>query len=471
MSFVESGGQFEIKRGAGGLAGALDPVARRLGEHARWIAAATSDVDRAAIAAGAMDTLEEKLGYRMHLLEVDPETYADYYDNVSNRMLWFANHCLFEELGIPPFGEDVLPSWHDSYESVNRRFAEAVDKASVDDTLVLFQDYHLTTAPAMLRRKRPSQPIFHFTHSSFCGPDGLSHLPGEVHRDMIDGLLGADLIGFHVHQWVEGFLSACAAMGYDVDHDNASVAVEGRTAWVRAYPITVAVAELRKRATRKKVRRWAERFRSETEGLLIVRADRAEPTKNIVRGFEAFETVLDRREDLRDRVRFIACLYPSRQNMREYQDYTTRIDETVARLENRYPGHVSMFMQDDFERTLGALLVYDVLVVNPLMDGMNLVAKEGPAINEAGGALVLSATAGAHEDLGAIACSVDDPYDVDATADVLERAIDMSAEARADQAAALRRVIEGRKPEDWIEAQLEDLLLIKDGGAPATAPW
>lgn len=471
MSFVENGDGFDIKRGAGGLAGALDPVARRLGEHARWIATATSEVDRAAIEAGAAETLEEQLGYPVDLLQIDPDTYADYYDNVSNRMLWFANHCLFDELGIPPFGDDVLPSWHGSYEQVNRRFAEAVEKAAGPDALILFQDYHLTTAPAMLREKRAQQPILHFTHSSFCGPEGLSHLPREIHSDTIAGLLGADLIGFHVHQWVDGFLSACEQLGYAVDRDRAAVEVAGRRSWVRAYPISVAVGELRKRATRKKVRGWADRFRAEADGTLLVRADRAEPSKNIVRGFEAFEALLDRRPDLRGRARFIACLYPSRENMREYQDYSLRIERAVASVNDRYPDHVGLFMQDDFERTLGALLVYDVLVVNPLMDGMNLVAKEGPAINQAGGALVLSSRAGAHEELGAIACSIQDPYDVAETARVLERAIDLDAGPRAAQADALRRAVESRKPEHWIEAQIEDLVSIKDGSEPATPPW
>jgi trehalose 6-phosphate synthase len=471
MSFVQKGDGFDIKRGAGGLAGALDPVARRLGEHARWIATATSEVDRAAVEAGALASLHEQLGYDVHLLEIDPDTYADYYDNVSNRMLWFSNHCLFDELRIPPFGDEVLTSWRDSYEVVNRRFAEAAEKAAEADTLVLFQDYHLTTAPAKLREKRPRQPILHFTHSSFCGPGGLSHLPDEVHEETIAGLLGADLIGFHVHQWVDGFLSACERLGYGVDRDRAAVEVEGRLAWARAYPITVAVGELRKRATRKKVQRWAERFRSLTDGVLLVRADRAEPSKNIVRGFEAFEALLDRREDLRGRVHFVACLYPSRENMPEYQDYSSRIERAVANINGKYPDHVAMFMQDDFERTLGALLVYDVLVVNPLMDGMNLVAKEGPAINQAGGALVLSARAGAYEDLGSIACTIEDPYDVEQTARVMERAIDMDATQRAGQGDALRLVVEARKPEDWIESQIGDLLLIKEGQEPATAPW
>jgi len=471
MSFVETGDGFDITRGAGGLAGALDPVARRLGDHARWIATATSGTDRAALRAGATDRLQEQLGYRVHLLDIDPDVYGEYYDNVSNRMLWFANHCLFEELGIPPFGDEATTSWRDAYQEVNRRYADSAIEASAEDTLVLFQDYHLTTAPAMVRAARPRQAILHFTHSSFCGGEGLSHLPRVVHEETIAGLLGADLIGFHVHQWVDRFLAACRDLGYAVDHHSASVDVRGRTAWVRAYPIPIDAVGLRKTVGGAHAQEWATRFRSGTEGTLIVRADRAEPSKNIIRGFDAFERVLDRREDLRGRVRFVACLYPSRENMREYQDYSLRIEQVVARINDRYPEHVGLFMEDDFERTLGALLVYDVLVVNALMDGMNLVAKEGPAINRADGALVLSSRAGAYEELGSLAEGISDPYDVDETSACLERAIDLDPAARSERAEALRRIVEARRPEDWIEPQLEDLSLIRDGDRPATPPW
>ena len=470
MSFVETATGYEIKRGAGGLAGALHPVAARLGEHAVWIATATSRTDRAAIAAGAATDLESQLGYKVDLLEIEPDTYAQYYNTVSNRMLWFANHCLFEELGIPRFEDDVLPAWEGSYTDVNRRFAEAVARDAGDGTLVLFQDYHLSLAPALLRRLRPELPSLHFTHSSFCGPDGLSHLPEAIYRQTVEGMLGADLVGFHVHQWVEGFLAACEALGYEVDRDDACVAVDGRKAWVRAYPITIAVAELRERAQRDKVQTWARRFREETAGTLLVRADRAEPSKNIVRGFEAFERVLDRRPDLRGSVRFVACLYPSREAMHEYQDYSLRIEQAVARINETYPDHVGLFMQDDFERTLGALLVYDVLVVNPLMDGMNLVAKEGPAINEAGGCLVLSSKAGASEDLGSIAVTIEDPYSVEETAAALERAIDMDASERRRRSDQLRTAVAARAPEDWIDPQLEDLAKICEGEDPATPP-
>ena len=316
VSFVETPDGFDTKRGAGGLAGALDPVARRLGDRAVWVAATTSDADRKAVEAGAADGLAEQLGYPVYLLDIDPETYARYYDVVSNRMLWFANHCLWDELNVKTFGAEELAAWEDAYQPVNKRFAAAVAEVAGRSGLVLFQDYHLSTAPAELRRMRPDQTIFHFTHSSFCGPeDGLERVPRPIPQSVIEGLMGADLVGFHVAEWVQNFLDCCERIGADVDRSSGLVRHEGIDTWVREYPIPIDPGDLRERAGGQAVTAWAERFRSGSTGPLVVRADRAEPSKNIVRGFEAFGVLLDRRPDLAG-TRFVACLYPSRQSCR-----------------------------------------------------------------------------------------------------------------------------------------------------------
>src|ERR687895_1483506 len=148
ISFVRRDGDYDTKRGAGGLAGALDPVARALGERALWIAAATSDDDRAAIADGVADKVGEQLGYRLQLLDIEPEMFSRYYDVVSNRMLWFANHCLWDELNVKTFGAEELAAWEDAYQPVNRRFAAAVAEVAGPSGPVLFHDYHPSTAPA-----------------------------------------------------------------------------------------------------------------------------------------------------------------------------------------------------------------------------------------------------------------------------------------------------------------------------------
>jgi trehalose 6-phosphate synthase len=470
VSFVETDDGFDVARGAGGLSGALDPVARNLGDRAVWIAAATSDTDRKALASGAADGLESTLGYPLYLLDFDADSYSRYYDVVSNRMLWFAVHCLWDELNIKDFGAEELSAWSGAYEPVNARFSQAVLEVVEEDSLVLFQDYHLSMAPGQLRRARPSQTIFHFTHSAFCGPEGLERLPAPIPQQVIEGMLGADLLGFHVAPWVEGFLACCERIGATVERSQGLVQHDGRRTWVREYPIPIDAGDLCRVAGGKEARDWAQRFEGETEGPLVVRADRTEPSKNIVRGFEAFGLLLDRREDLRGQARFVACVYPSRQSMSEYRRYSGAIRESVQAVNARYPDSIELFMEDDYNRTVGALLKYDVLLVNPIMDGMNLVSKEGPTVNENDGVLVLSSRAGSYEELGDVAVDIGDALDVEATSKALEQAVDLPPEERARRANELRRRVRERTPSDWIEAQLQDLVEVQNGREPTTPP-
>jgi trehalose 6-phosphate synthase len=466
VSFIEKEDGYELKRGAGGLAGAMDPVARELGDEAIWIAAATSETDRKAQAAGEVDRLREELGYRVRLLDIDPDTYSRYYDVVSNRMLWFANHCLWDELSNQDFGKDELKAWESAYVPVNQAFAEAVLNESDEEDLILFQDYHLTVAPRLVREKRPRQTIFHFTHSSFCA-EGLDPVPEPVRRGVIEGLLGADLLGFHVASWVEAFIDCCETMGYRVDRARGLVEHDDSITWVRAYPIPIDAPALQEMAGSQIVRTWGERFLEEAMGPALVRADRTEPSKNIVRGFEAFGVLLDRREDLRD-VTFFACLYGSRQTMDEYQQYLDEINESIARVNARHPDAIRMFLKDDYERTLGALSIYDVLLVNPIMDGMNLVSKEGVAVNRRDGALVLSKGAGSFQELGEHAVQIKDALDIEETASAIERALELSAAERRKALEAARAVVEATRPEDWIYSQIDDLEAIAEGGEPGS---
>jgi trehalose 6-phosphate synthase len=470
ISFHAAGDGFETKRGAGGMAAGLDSVARRLGDHAVWVAAPTSDDDRAALAAGVVKQQRSELGYPIRLIDIAPDTYDLYYNVVSNRMLWFANHCLWDELGIERFGEEELRAYKDAYDPVNKQFAQVVAEVTPPGGLVMFQDYHLATAPGHLRDLAAEQTIAHFTHSSFCGPGGYGRLPEPIPSEVIKGMLGADLLGFHIGAWVDGFLKCCEEIGAQVDRDDCTVEFEGRRSWVRSYPIPIDAKELRELAESEDARLWGERFAVYTDLPLIVRADRAEPSKNIVRGFEALGLLLDRRPDLRGMVRFAACLYPSRESMHEYQEYNDRIRTTVDDVNGRYPDSIELFYRDDYPRTLGALMNYDVLLVNSIMDGMNLVSKEGPTVNRRDGVLALTPGAGSFEELGEFAVPINDPYDVDETASALALALDMGMDERKRRAEGLRAVVEARTPEDWIEAQLNDLSEISEGRAPQSPP-
>jgi trehalose 6-phosphate synthase len=226
---------------------------------------------------------------------------------------------------------------------------------------------------------------------------------------------------------------------------------------------------LQTRARNQKAKEWATRF-LDNDQLLVVRSDRSEPSKNIVRGFQAFGRLLDRRSDLDGRVRFVACVYPSRQSLPEYRRYAEAIEAAAAEVNARHPESVELFMNDDFDRSLGALSVYDVLLVNPIMDGMNLVSKEGPAVNRKDGVLVLSSSAGSFEELGDEAVVIDDALDVEETATRIEEALELAAPERSRRAAVLKEKAGSKEPEGWIKPQLEDLRAIRAGQLPVSAP-
>jgi trehalose 6-phosphate synthase len=441
-----------------------------LGQRAYWVAAAISDADRRAAATAAVDKVSDELGYGLQLLTFDPDVYDAYYNEVSNRMLWYANHCLWEEVGV---GRDSLSpeAWDFAYDPVNQRFAEEVAAHVTPGALILFQDYHLATAPGHLRRLQPDALIAHFTHSSFCGRRGMAVLPEKIRTGVIEGMLGADLLGFHVGSWVEGFFGCCEDAGATVDRRDGTIEHDGRRTWVRAYPIPIDAADLEQRAKGEHVTDWARRFRAWAgDRILLVRADRAEPSKNIVRGFEAFGLLLDRRPELEGRARFAACVYPSRQQVEEYRSYVERIRSAAAAVNDRHPGTIELYMNDDFDRTLGAYREYDILLVNPLMDGMNLVAKEGPALNQRDGVLVLTEGAGSYAELGEHAIDIHDPLDVSSTADALGAAIDLPDDQRVARARKLAEIARSSKPGDWIEAQIDDLAAIGRGLTPASVP-
>jgi trehalose 6-phosphate synthase len=470
VSFVRTDGSFETKRGAGGLAGALDPVARGLGDGALWIAAATSPADSEAIAAGEPSRLREELGYRVELIDIDPSVYAVYYDDVSNGLLWFANHGLWDEVGVDP-GPVPPAGWAEAYVPVNERFARGIALRADDDALALVQDYHLSLVPGMLRKLAPNVTSLHFTHSSFCGFDeGIGRLPAPLPTQLVEGMLGADLVGFHEQRWARNFLECCKRTGFDVDESPGRVRIGDRFSWVRCYPIPIDAADLAERAKAQETQGWATRILDWANGrTLVVRSDRMEPSKNIVRGFEAFGSMLDAEPELRDRVCFVACVYPSRENVPEYQRYADLITGSVDAVNARHPDSVALFTEDDFDRSLGALAVYDVLLVNSIMDGMNLVSKEGPSLNRRDGVLVLSRGAGSFEEMREGAMIVQDPFDVQETAVRLREAIHLDGDERKRRAELLRKAATARVPEDWVNSQIEDLVAIRAQEPPVTS--
>ncbi|HEX4490115.1 MAG TPA: trehalose-6-phosphate synthase [Acidimicrobiia bacterium] len=430
-------GGFVARRGAGGVVSALAPLVAATPD-ACWFAAAGSADDRAAVRAGAarVDGLD------CRLLAVDEDARRMQVDIVCNSTLWFLYHGLFDHVRRPRFDARFREAW-DAYGLVNTDFADAIANAATDGDVVIVNDYHLSLVPEMLRSRRPDLRVVHFSHTPFCGPNTIRVLPDTV-AESICRSLGASAAGFHTQRWADAFSASvrtvlgapphhppfAASLGPDVD------ALES----ARSEP-------------------GVANARDALDGLLddrvaIVRVDRIEPSKNIVRGFLAFDALLDARPDLRGRVVFVARVYPSRQGLAEYLAYTNEVEQVVDRVNERWATAawqpIVLDARDDYPRTIAALERSDVLLVNPVRDGLNLVAKEGPVLNRRDGVVCLSREAGAFDEL-APAVEMVHPYDLDQTAAALATAIDLEPAARAERAKRLRALVTTRNPRVWLD--------------------
>ena len=439
-------GGLVAKRGAGGLVTALSPLVSQ--HDVTWIASALSEVDRVVAGRGPFEeTAPDGSRFRLRLVAHDPGAYDLYYRVIANPLLWFIQHRLWDLMHEPEVG--LEHAWSSGYEHVNRAFANAVGEELERDpgAAVLFHDYHLYLAPRLVRDRRPEAVLAHFTHIPWVGPDEWSVLPEQLVRAIHESLLESDVVGFHTERWREAFLATCASLGL----------APGRTL-VTAHPISVDTAEFEALAASPAVLERERELATGRSEQLIVRVDRTDPSKNVVRGFEAFERLLDRRPDLIGRVTLLALLDPSRQAIREYVVERESIEAAAARLDARFPGSLRLRLADDFPQSVAAYKQFDVLLVNSVMDGLNLVAKEASLLNTRDGVVVLSVNAGAFEELGDWVLAVD-PLDVEDQSLALERALELPVEVRRERLAAIRAHVRSHDLTRWIEAQLADLEL------------
>lgn len=437
------------KRGGGGLVTAL---AGLIAHHdVTWVASAMSDEDReiAAERAGSFEeTTRDGHVYRLRLVAHDSPAYELFYNVVANPTLWFVQH----RLPLSPLGPELREAWDEGYVPVNAAFAAATleELAREPDAAVLFHDYHLYLAPALVRRARPDVVSSHFVHIPWPEPDAWSPLPPELTAAIHEGLLANDVVGFHTERWRRGFLECAQRF------------VPGSVGATRvvAHPIGVDSAEFERRADDPVVLQRQAEIEARRPEQLVVRVDRVDPSKNIVRGFEAFGLLLERHPELHGKVGFLALLAPSREDIREYTEYAGAIEAAVAAVNERFAREgwtpVELDIADDFPRSLAGYMEFDVLLVNAVSDGLNLVAKEAFLLNTRDGALVLSENAGVHEELGRWAVSVD-PFDVSGQADALYEALTLPAAECRRRADAIRAHVRAHDIREWISAQLTDL--------------
>ncbi|MFD5566791.1 alpha,alpha-trehalose-phosphate synthase (UDP-forming) [Streptomyces cadmiisoli] len=434
-------GSLHARRGGGGLVSGLSAIGPDAG--ALWVCSALGDGDREAVRRGAGES-----GVRM--LDIPADVHADAYNGIANSVLWFVHHMLYQTPLEPVFDAEFRRQWA-SYETYNRAFAEALAEEAAEGAAVLVQDYHLTLVPGMLRELRPDVRISHFSHTPWAPPEYFRMLPDDIAARVLRGMLGADRLGFLTHRWAEAFTACCEQFAGGL----------GDTA-VGVHGLGADADFLRRRSHESDVDERLTALRAEIgEGRrTIVRVDRTELSKNIVRGLLAYRRLLDDRPEWRERVVHVAFAYPSRQDLAVYRDYTAEVRRLADEINERYgtPGWtpVVLHVKDDFARSLAAYRLADVALVNPIRDGMNLVAKEVPVVSDEGCVLVLSREAGAYEELGEDAVGVN-PYDVVGTADALHRALTLPPGERMERTKRLAAAATALPPAQWFLDQLTAL--------------
>jgi trehalose 6-phosphate synthase len=408
--------------------------------------------------------------FHVRLVVSDPQAYDRFYNVFANPMLWFIQHYLWDLSNAPDIRREEIEAFEFGYNAVNEDLARAVveELEGVEEPVVMVHDYHLYTLPDLVRRARPDAFLHHFVHIPWSQSDSWRVLPTPMRREIYEGILANDIIGFHTRSYRRNFLQCCEdLLGLDVDHEAGVVSFEGREIWVRAYPLPIDASQVQAVAAGDRVREFEAELLRRRRDHLILRVDRADLSKNVLRGFSAFDTFLEQHPEFRERVTFIAQLMPSRTDVPEYAEYLERIEAVVAVVNHRHGSPdwmpIQLKLRDDLEEAVAAYKHYDVLMVNAMFDGMNLVAKEGPLVNERAGVSVLSENTGAHEELGEFALSVN-PFDIQELADSIHAALTMAPDERRRRHEGLVSIVTARDPGDWIDEQLADIRA-KEGAA------
>ena len=453
------------RRGGGGLVTALRGF---LDHHdVTWIASAMSDEDRVVSSdnngTAFEETSREGSLFRLRLVAHDPQAYDWFYNVVSNPTLWFIQHYLWDLKEEPSLDDGLHRAWTKGYEIVNRNFAAAVlDELDHEPgATVFFHDYHLYLAPRHVRDARPDTTLQHFVHIPWAQADYWHVLPLEIRQQIHEGILANDVVGFHTPRWSRSFLRCCEDfVGATCDDVRGTVEHGAREVRVTANPISVDVREFDALAESEAVLAAERRLERNRPEKLILRVDRTDPSKNVVRGFRAFELYLDEHPEMRERVGMLALLDPSRQDIPEYAEYLGAIQREARRVNARYARTgwmpIDLRIEDDFAGSVAAYKQYDVLLVNAVFDGLNLVAKEAPLVNTRDGVLVLSENAGAHDELGDFAISVN-PFDVAGQARAIHLALELGEEERRRRIEGIRARVREHDLSAWLERELRAL--------------
>jgi trehalose 6-phosphate synthase/phosphatase len=428
------------RQGAGGLVTALEPLLEERG--GQWIGWEGSP-GPAGRSFQKLPVEDQSGGYEIGLVPLSEHDVDNYYGGFSNRTLWPLFHSFLDRTRISR-------DWWLSYQKVNRRFSRILSREAAPQDMVWIHDYHLCLVPGHLRELRPELATLFFLHVPFPAYEVFRILPWR--QQLLEGLLGADVVGFHTRSYVMTFLECVRKiLGYPVDFGRQSVKVPGRQVIVRAAPISVDVGHFRRLCTRR-CRRPAG------EQIIILGVDRLDYTKGIPERLLAIERLLEKYPRYQHRVTFVQIAVPSRSKVEEYRALKRRIDETVGRINGRFTEggwspvrYIYRFLPH--EQLVDYYRQAHVALLTPLRDGMNLVAKEYVICHpEEGGALILSELAGASEEL--TEALVVNPYDIEGVAERIHWAIQMPAEEKRRRMTAMKQQVESWDVRRWATSLL-----------------
>lgn len=462
----DGSGDLVTVRGAGGLVTALLGVATAC--DITWIASAMTPEDsEVSLRAGGerVSVKHEGRDLGLRFVTTEPDAYYMFYNIIANPMIWFIQHYLWNLSVAPDIRENEFIAWEEGYQMVNRQFADAVcdelDRRQDDKPVVMLHDYHLYTCPELVRQRHPEAFLHQFIHIPWPQSDSWRVLPRHIRRAVIRGLLANDIVAFHTRRYVRNFLVCCEEiLGLQVDYEKSLVKYNGREVWARAYPISIDCADFERLASSGPVLKEEEKIKEMRREYLILRVDRMDLSKNIVRGFKAFDMFLDEHPEFKQRITFLALLQPSREDVEEYTEYREKIMRVVEVINTKHGTAnwmpIDLRMQDNFARSVAAYKQFDVLMVNAIYDGMNLIAKEAGLINCRDGVIILSENAGAHEELGDYCISVS-PFDLGSQSHAIYQALTMEMDDKRQLAGKIRDIVKHNDIHKWIETQFVDI--------------
>ena len=471
----DGAGGLVASRGGGGLVTALLGVSAS--RRVTWIAHAMTadDAEVSGRKGGRIQLIHEGQELGLRFVTSDPDVYNQYYNVIANPMIWFIQHYLWDLSVAPDIRRSEMEAWENGYLAVNEQFAAAVndelDRRRSSKPVVMLHDYHLYTCPGLVRRRHPEAFLHQFIHIPWPQSDSWRVLPRSIRRAVMEGLLANDVVAFHTSRYVRNFLVCCQEiLDLEVDFNRGVVDAGGREVWARAYPISIDCSEFERLAVSGPVLAEEEALKELRREKLILRVDRMDLSKNIVRGFKAFDMFLEEHPEFKHKITFLALLQPSREDVEEYVEYREKIMRVVEVINTKHGDTtwmpIDLRMQDNFNRSVAAYKQFDVLMVNAIYDGMNLIAKEAGLVNRRDGVIILSENTGAHEELGPHCISVS-PFDLENQSQAIYQALTMPDDEKKRRAGMIRDTVKHNDIHKWIDTQFVDIVQKMSGKVPA----